>query len=206
MTLTITKTRLAITILAMALLVPATAFATHTFTDVATDAFYHDAAEWAKANDITTGSPAGNDTFKPLDGVTRGESVVFLNRYDTNIVQPALVALDTALPTMYTAQVDSDCIVRNQSGGLLVVPRAGFDNICEVGFPESIDTCTAHASPALFGMSDAWTIVGTAYADDPPIVMTQLLDATTLRVHQFLSSGSTTPGDDVSFNLTVVCA
>ena len=43
----------------------------------------------SKDNNITTGSPAGSKTFKPDDPVTRGESVTFLNRYDTNVVQPA---------------------------------------------------------------------------------------------------------------------
>ncbi len=95
MTLTIrlTKLRLAVGIAGSALIGAASAVAAGTFTDVPTDAFYHDAADWAKTNDITTGSPAGSDTFKPEDPVKRGESVVFLNRYDTNIVQPAIAAL-----------------------------------------------------------------------------------------------------------------
>ncbi len=104
MTLTIrlTKLRFAVGIAGSALIGAASAVAAGTFTDVPTDAFYHDASEWAKTNDITTGSPAGSDTFKPEDPVKRGESVVFLNRYDTNIVQPALAALqaDTTADTL----------------------------------------------------------------------------------------------------------
>ena len=70
------------------------AMATHSFTDVPDDAFYTDAVAWAKANGMTTGSPAGADTFKPLDGVTRGENITFAKRYDDFVVQPALAALE----------------------------------------------------------------------------------------------------------------
>jgi len=75
----------------------------HVFVDVAYSAFYAASAEWAKTNNITTGSHAGSNTFKPLDGVTRGESVTFLKRYD-DIVQPALAAQ----PTDLWAKVKSD--------------------------------------------------------------------------------------------------
>ena len=99
MTITITKTRLAIAIVAVAMLIPATAVATHVFVDVADGKFYDPATKWAKDNDITTGSPAGSDTFKPDDPVTRGESVTFLKRYDDNIVQPAHTALESGIAT-----------------------------------------------------------------------------------------------------------
>ncbi|RMH83546.1 MAG: S-layer homology domain-containing protein [Actinomyces sp.] len=66
------------------------AAASVSFDDVPTGKFYEAPAEWAKANGITTGSPAGSRTFKPEDPVTRGESVTFLKRYDDAIVQPAL--------------------------------------------------------------------------------------------------------------------
>ena len=91
MTITLTKAKLAIAVLAVVMLVPATA--------------------WAKDNDITTGSPAGSKTFKPDDNVTRGESVTFLKRYDDNIVQPALDA--TASVIVRTNETE---IVVNSSG------------------------------------------------------------------------------------------
>jgi len=98
MTITIRKLHLAIAVLAVALITPATAFATHIFSDVPDVpdvAFYADPVEWAFNNEITTGkSPT---QFAPLDGVTRGESVTFLNRYDTNVVQPAFTAMGADL-------------------------------------------------------------------------------------------------------------
>ncbi len=109
MTITIKKFHLAIAVIAVALIVPATAVATHLgththfFDDVPDDAFFADAATWAKANNITTGSPAGSTTFKPLDPVTRGESVTFAKRYDDNIVQPALTSMTAAQPFAATA-------------------------------------------------------------------------------------------------------
>jgi len=85
MTVTLTKTKVALAVLAVAMLVPATALATHVFDDVPDDKFYATPVEWAAANNITTGkSPT---TFAPDDNVTRGESVTFLKRYDDNIVQ-----------------------------------------------------------------------------------------------------------------------
>jgi hypothetical protein len=91
MTITLTRTKLAIAVLAVVLLVPATAYATHVFDDVPDTAFYAGPVEWAFDNEITTGkSPT---EFAPLDGVTRGESVTFLQRYNDNIVEPATIDL-----------------------------------------------------------------------------------------------------------------
>ncbi|GJM39512.1 MAG: hypothetical protein DHS20C19_28790 [Acidimicrobiales bacterium] len=79
MTIVITKSKLAIAILAAVLVVPATAMATHVFDDVADGKFYAGPVEWAFDNEITTGtSPT---TFSPEDDVTRGEAVTFLKRY-----------------------------------------------------------------------------------------------------------------------------
>ena len=96
MTIRLTKTQLAVVaIVVVALFLPATAVATHVFSDVPDDRFYADPVEWAAANLITTGT--GPTTFEPDRNVTRGESVTFLKRYDDNIVQPALTAIRTDL-------------------------------------------------------------------------------------------------------------
>ena len=90
MTITVTKRKLALAVVALSLIAPSTALANHIFGDVNDRAFYTDATQWAKDNDITTGSPAGSDMFKPDDPVTRGEAVTFMKRYDDNVVQPAI--------------------------------------------------------------------------------------------------------------------
>ena len=100
MTITLTKTKLALAVLAVAMLVPATALATHVFSDVPDGAFYADPVDWAFNNSITTGKSA--TSFAPLDDVTRGESVTFLKRYDDNIVQPALTTLTGDVATNTT--------------------------------------------------------------------------------------------------------
>ena len=88
----ITKSRVAAAVAAGVLLAPATALASHVFDDVPDGAFYANPVEWAFENDITTGkSPT---SFAPLDGVTRGESVTFLQRYNDNVVEPALDEVD----------------------------------------------------------------------------------------------------------------
>ena len=92
MTITIRKLHLAVAVFAVALIAPATALATHVFTDVPDDQFYSDAVDWAFDNGITTGTSA--TTFEPNAGVTRGQNVTFARRYDTNIVQPALAELE----------------------------------------------------------------------------------------------------------------
>ena len=89
MSIRLTRTRLIVAIAAVVALVPATALATDVFDDVEDTQFYAAATKWVQDNNITTGSPGGSKTFKPDDPATRGESVTFLNRYDTNVVQPA---------------------------------------------------------------------------------------------------------------------
>ncbi len=110
MTITLTKTKLAMAIVVAALLVPATAFANHVFDDVPDDKFYADPVEWAFDNNITTGkSPT---SFAPEDNVTRGESVTFLKRYNDNIVEPAdeanASAAAAAAAAADAAQTDAD--------------------------------------------------------------------------------------------------
>lgn len=84
--LKITKSRLAAAVAAGVVLAPATAWAAHVFDDVPDDAFYAEPVEWAFDNGITTGkSPT---LFAPLDPVTRGESVTFLQRYHENVAAP----------------------------------------------------------------------------------------------------------------------
>ncbi|MEM7140443.1 MAG: S-layer homology domain-containing protein [Actinomycetota bacterium] len=106
MTITITKTKFAAAVLAVVMLVPATAYATHVFDDVPDGAFYAEPVEWAFDNGITTGtSPT---TFSPLDDVTRGESVTFLKRYNDNIVMPAIEEVEDSIPSIGMEGVTSD--------------------------------------------------------------------------------------------------
>lgn len=84
-----------IALLAIAVLaVPATAFATHSWPDVADDRFYTEAVEWAKGNGMTTGCDGGAN-FCPDRSVSRGENITFAKRYDDLVVQPALTEITT---------------------------------------------------------------------------------------------------------------
>ncbi len=87
----LTKKRLAMGIMAFALLLPGLAVAVSPFVDVIPGAFYEDSVNWAFSNGITTGTDATH--FNPDGAVTRGQSVTFLKRYDDNIVQPAITGL-----------------------------------------------------------------------------------------------------------------
>lgn len=129
MTVTVKKLHLAIAVLAAVLIAPATAVATHIFNDVPDGAFYADPVEWAFDNQITTGSPAGSGNFKPLDPVTRGESVTFLNRYDTNIVQPALAGLSPSAGVSFAdgnQSLELTSTVQSVRAVELVAPATGY--------------------------------------------------------------------------------
>ena len=52
----------------------------HLFEDVAPEAYYADAVQWAVAEKITNGT--GNTTFSPAADCTRGQIVTFLYRND----------------------------------------------------------------------------------------------------------------------------
>ena len=106
MTIHITKFKAAVALVVVALLVPVTAIATHTFSDVPDGRYYTDAVEWAAENEITTGTSA--TTFSPEDAVTRGQNVTFAYRYDQNIVQPALTELGSLQPIARSAGSDVD--------------------------------------------------------------------------------------------------
>jgi len=58
---------------------------------VAPGKFYEAPIDWAFNNNITTGKTA--TTFEPDAGVTRGESVTFLKRYNDNIVKQTVGSL-----------------------------------------------------------------------------------------------------------------
>ena len=93
MTIIISKTKLALGVLAM-VLIGATVVAAGDgpFTDNPDGTYYHDPVEWAYDNGVTTGTSA--TTFSPMDPVTRGQNVTFAYRYDQNIVQPAFDTID----------------------------------------------------------------------------------------------------------------
>jgi hypothetical protein len=103
MTFTITKTKLAVSLVAVVMAAASAAFAgVHPFKDVPKvgdpgQQFYSEPVQWLWDNSLTTGSPSGSDTFKPLDNVTRGENATFNFRYDKNVVQPALAAIEAAV-------------------------------------------------------------------------------------------------------------
>ena len=68
---------------------------THSFTDVPDGAVLHRCRRLGEGQRHDDRLPAGSDTFKPLDGVTRGENITFAKRYDL-VVQLALGALTSS--------------------------------------------------------------------------------------------------------------
>jgi hypothetical protein len=142
---TLTRTRLALLIVAVALLVPAVAVASHVFDDVDDGRFFAGPVEWAATNGITTGTTA--TTFEPDRGVTRGESVTFLKRYHDNIVTPAL-------PERYHALVDATGAAQpgTSPGVSITKVNAG---IFEVEFPpDDIRGCVWQATVVLGSQED----------------------------------------------------
>jgi hypothetical protein len=135
MTFTIKKLHLALGVLVVALIAPATALATHVFDDVPDGAFYAGPVEWAADNGITTGkSPT---TFDPLAAVTRGESVTFLNRYDTKVVQPATVGLFDSDGDFGPAETTTSTAPVDLGLSATVTVPTGHTGVIEIGFSAS---------------------------------------------------------------------
>ena len=159
MTIIITKTKLALGILAM-VLVGATVVAASdgVFTDNPSGTYYHDPVEWAYDNGITTGTSA--TTFSPMDPVTRGQNVTFAYRYDQNIVQPALEDLEASianLPDVYFIEVDADGTRTRGSFGTVAEKIDGFDGAYSVTFPvDDVNDCTWSASIGEKADGDSW--------------------------------------------------
>lgn len=200
------------------------ALATDSFSDVPDGQFYTEAVAWAKANGMTTGSPAGSDTFKPLDGVTRGENITFAKRYDDFVVQPALddrytkaevdAAIAAAAPDVYHAVVNGDGTTRTgtSSGVTVTKPGTGF---YEVEFPpDDIHECVYHATLVneLTTSSGAPLFITTGPArpdgqvtvaeDWDSIIIFETRDTDSLEVQTDNSTGVAT---DKPFHLTVHC-
>jgi hypothetical protein len=152
-TMTITKTKLALGILAV-VLVGATMVAASDgpFSDNPSGTYYHDAVEWAYDNGITTGT--SDTTFSPMDPVTRGQNVTFAYRYDQNIVQPiednvATLASDLNNSTrVYFARVVADgTIEKTSSEGITVDYDDDNDpGIYTVTLPETAANCAVQSS------------------------------------------------------------
>jgi len=103
MTIHVRKLHLAIVVLAIALIAPATAWAAGVFDDVPDGRYFTEAAEWAAAEGITTGVSTNPPLFAPDDPVTRGQNVTFLKRYHDNLVVPADEALQDGIDANATA-------------------------------------------------------------------------------------------------------
>jgi len=75
-------------IAAAALLIPATAWASHQFTDVPTSDWAHDDIAWLKDNGLTNGCEDGTK-FCPDNSVTRRETAAFMHRL-TDFIKPVV--------------------------------------------------------------------------------------------------------------------
>jgi hypothetical protein len=179
MTIHITKFKAALALVVVALLVPVTAIATHTFSDVPDGRYYTDAVEWAAENEITTGTSA--TTFSRGDAVTRGQNVTFAYRYDQNIVQPALTELETLFPIARSTGSSVDVEADDGTAELLSVeieaPAAGIIQLhgyvrvdSEITVPGEAVSCSFSDVPLSSGFDSApeLEIFGQVYYSGDP--------------------------------------
>jgi hypothetical protein len=104
--------------IAIALMVPAMAFASHTFNDVPDDNVFHDDISWLADAGVTLGcNPPTNDLFCPTDNVSRGQMAAFLRRFSDHLDVEGLadlVELKANSADVYT-KADVDAAVASSS-------------------------------------------------------------------------------------------
>jgi hypothetical protein len=84
------KTSIVTVVVAVALAVPLSVYASHQFTDVPSSNQFHNAIDWMKDNNITVGcNPPSNTRYCPNDSVTRGQMAAFMKRLAENQVVDA---------------------------------------------------------------------------------------------------------------------
>ena len=236
MTIIISKTELALGVLAM-VLIGATVVAAGDgpFTDNPDGTYYHDPVEWAFDNGVTTGTSA--TTFSPMDPVTRGQNVTFAYRYDQNIVQPELetidenfgvvtsaindnadaiseiednvatVASDVAnAPRVYFARVDSDGTVEKGNG---ITVEKGVDGAYDVTLPENAANCAVETSLYASQPDGASQfILNLAYSAQAWVWASHAEsgDADTVDVFTRYMAGDTVTALDLPFVVTAYCS
>ena len=156
MTVHITKLKAAVALVAALLLVPATAIATHTFSDVPHGMYYTDAVEWAVDNGVTNGVSATE--FAPDQSVTRGQNVTFAYRYDQNVVQPALTELESLLPIARSAGSNGNVDEDGSTELVSVVIEAPVAGVVQLHGFVRVDSADAPVTPG-----DVWCW----FTDDP---------------------------------------
>ena len=217
MTIIITKTKLALVILAMVLVGATVAAASDgVFTDNPSGTYYHDPVEWAYDNGITTGTSA--TTFSPMDPVTRGQNVTFAYRYDQNIVQPALEDIEENVatlasdvsnaPRVYFARVDSDGTVEKSNG---ITVAKGVTGAFEVTLPENAANCTVDTS-LYSSQSNALAAIGVAlaYSNEAWVWAVHSEDGEPDEVdvftYQRLGDPAESTAADLPFSITAYCS
>ena len=155
------RPHVAIALIAIALVVPTTAVATHVFSDVRDDRFFAVPVSWASTNGITTGtSPT---TFEPDRGVTRGESVTFLKRYDDNIVQPALTTLTGDVATNSAGVATNAAGVATNAAGVATNTAGVATNAADIAALEAGETVEMVIGAGAFSGQDETFTTGCQY-------------------------------------------
>jgi hypothetical protein len=205
-TITISKPKLALAVVAVAMLIPGSAMAFHVFDDVPDEKFYAEPVEWAFDNEITTGKTA--TTFAPEDNVTRGESVTFLKRYNDNVVDPAIedVQADVdantddiaGMPVLHWASIESDGDVRRAGPG--VNTSTSQTKRLDVGeYEVDFDVDDVSACQAIVSASDTSNL---SVGADIVTAVGRLIDPSSLFIETFDSSGSSV---DSAFEVQLWC-
>jgi len=104
--------------MATVMLVPATAFGSHDFTDVPDEHVFHSHISWLLDAGVTLGcNPPANDQYCPEDNVTRGQMAAFMKRLsEGNVVNAATaVTSDDATRAETAASADDAALLSGMS-------------------------------------------------------------------------------------------
>jgi hypothetical protein len=129
------RTSIVTVLVAVALAVPLSVFASHQFTDVPSSNQFHNSIDWMKDNGITVGcNPPANTRYCPNDNVTRGQMAAFMKRLAENQVVDAGL-LDSLPATAYANPVVNavDGFIDLQPNALAKIGQLGITTPADGG-------------------------------------------------------------------------
>lgn len=176
-----------------------TALTSHTFGDVPTSAFFHDAVEWIRNRGITAGCAATQ--YCPDSPVTRGQMAVFLQKLGTALT-----------PTFLRATGSGGALVVRYPGMVICQTAANHTpSYAQIAIFHSVLSFNSIAQPlAIAGLVGVYSIDGGAsWQEAIPGSATQLRSQSGDSIYadwkasQYYGTADLAPGQDYRFGMRI---